>query len=494
MKKTHIWLLLILLLTLFLRTFRAADFLGFWFDQGRDALEIWNFTHGRRPPFLVGPTTGIEGIFLGPFYYYLITPPYLLGQGNPIYPAVWLALITTFAVFLLYKIGTDFFSPRVGLLAAFLYGFSHQFVNYNRWLSNPTALPLFSLLCIWILLHLIHQSKSLYLWPILGLALGLGLQLEAASAIFFLPATLLIIYVYRRHIHFSHKTLFLSSAFFGLTLVPQLAFDFRHDHLLLNSFQKFLLAEKSFRPQLSDLLRQRLLFYFEIFTNKFYFTYWAKILFVVSTPLLLLLTIIKRRLPLRPTLALFIWWLIPTLFLLFYHGNRGYVWDYYFTGAYPALVLLVAAIWHSLSRWHLGRLTVSCFLAIFIFHNLRAHLAFFSQPLPGYISLTPIVDAVDWIYRDATVSSQPFNVDVYVPPVIPYAYDYVFLWRGTTLFFTQPQTELTPRLYTLLEPDHEHPHLRAAWLVRQSTIGSIEVEQQVGPITIHRRHRFSLLP
>src|SRR3990172_6870138 len=120
--KHKVILIVILALSLFLRSFRTADFLGFWFDQGRDAKLVWDFLYGSHKPFLVGPTTGIEGIFLGPFYYYLITPFYWLGQGDPAYPALALGVITTAAVYMIYRIGRDFFSPAVGLLAAFLYG------------------------------------------------------------------------------------------------------------------------------------------------------------------------------------------------------------------------------------------------------------------------------------------------------------------------------------------------------------------------------------
>src|SRR3989339_1471952 len=83
-KMKKILLIAILALALFLRTYRVADFLGFWFDQGRDAKVVWDIWHSGKLT-LIGPTTGIEGIFLGPFYYYLITPAYILGGGNPVY-------------------------------------------------------------------------------------------------------------------------------------------------------------------------------------------------------------------------------------------------------------------------------------------------------------------------------------------------------------------------------------------------------------------------
>jgi len=92
---------LILSLAFFLRVYRIDQLLGFYYDQGRDALVIWDLIHNGKF-FLIGPTTGIEGVFRGPFYYYLITPFYWLGNGNPVWPSVFLSLTTVFASFLLY--------------------------------------------------------------------------------------------------------------------------------------------------------------------------------------------------------------------------------------------------------------------------------------------------------------------------------------------------------------------------------------------------------
>ncbi|MBI4157851.1 hypothetical protein HY502_03320, partial [Candidatus Woesebacteria bacterium] len=76
---------LLLISAFLLRVYRVGEILGFYFDQGRDALIIWDLWHSGKL-FLIGPTTGIAGIFRGPFYYYLIAPFYLLGGGDPVYP------------------------------------------------------------------------------------------------------------------------------------------------------------------------------------------------------------------------------------------------------------------------------------------------------------------------------------------------------------------------------------------------------------------------
>ncbi|PIS14569.1 hypothetical protein COT64_01910, partial [Candidatus Shapirobacteria bacterium CG09_land_8_20_14_0_10_39_12] len=92
-KPEHILLFVILFFAAFFRLYRLDQLLGFWYDQGRDALVIWDLIHYQKF-FLIGPVTGIEGIFLGPFYYYLLTPFYLIGRGNPVTAAAGLSWLT----------------------------------------------------------------------------------------------------------------------------------------------------------------------------------------------------------------------------------------------------------------------------------------------------------------------------------------------------------------------------------------------------------------
>lgn len=465
MKK--VLLALILVLALFLRIYRTSDFLGFWFDQGRDAKVVWDIWHSHKFT-LIGPTTGIEGIFLGPFYYYLITPAYILGGGNPVYPAVFLAFLNVIAIYFIYKLGEEYFGPNVGLLAAFITALSRQFVGYQRWLSNPTPLPLFAIIALYALLR--------RRWWIVGLCAGLSLQLEAASAIFFLPAIILIAFVHKK------KIPFIAIVFFVLTLLPQLVFNFRHQNILLHSFQRFLISEHSFQLNLGAYSK-RLGFYYTAFSDKYYISKRAMAIFAISLPVLFLL--IRRKLPAVPTNTLIIWWATPLVFLLFYHGNHDYIWDYYFTGVYPAFTILVSAIWIAVSRhvWA-GRWLTAIFITGLIFQNLSYHLTYFVQPSAGHVTLTPEVQAIDWIYQD--VGLTPFNIDVYVPPVIPHAYDYLFMWRGKSV---QPTQQLVSRLYTLAEPDPGQKQLLDLWMFKQAGLSSIEKTIIFGPITVQRRVR-----
>jgi hypothetical protein len=95
--------------------------------------------------------------------------------------------------------------------------------------------------------------------------------------------------------------------------------------------------------------------------------------------------------------------------------------------------------------------------------------------------------ALDFIYTNS--GGKDFNVDVYVPPVIPYAYNYLFKWYGGGKYNRLPLEENRSLLYTLYEVDSPHPERLEAWLARQKGIGKVEEKVQFGGITVERRTR-----
>src|SRR3989344_7995648 len=145
----YFFLSVILLGALFVRIYRLNDLLGFYYDQGRDALVIWKLWHEGKP-FLIGPVTGLSGIFLGPFYYYLIAPLYLIGKGDPVFPAFFLAFTTVLAQILLYILGWKMRSKVTGIVASIIGSFSYFFVLGGRWLSNPAPMYFLSMLLLWV--------------------------------------------------------------------------------------------------------------------------------------------------------------------------------------------------------------------------------------------------------------------------------------------------------------------------------------------------------
>jgi len=125
---------------------------------------------------------------------------------------------------------------------------------------------------------------------------------------------------------------------------------------------------------------------------------------------------------------------------------------------------------------------------VLIKNNLRAGV-----DGPTHITLGNQLQSVDWVFKDSAPRGE-FNVDVYVPPVIPYTYDYLFLWQGTKRCGDSLCNLVADRrvslLYTLYEVDPPHPERLEAWLKRQEGIGKVFDETRFGGIVVQRRMRY----
>ena len=168
-------LLGILALGAFLRLYRIGDYITFLGDEGRDVLVVWNILHGHLT--LLGPTSSVGGFFLGPIYYYFMTPFLWLFNYSPVGPAVMIALLGVVTIWLVYKIGSEFFHPFAGFVAALLYAISPLVIAYSRSSWNPNAMPIFTLLTLYIL-YKAMQKKSMKLFALTGFLFGIDMQLH----------------------------------------------------------------------------------------------------------------------------------------------------------------------------------------------------------------------------------------------------------------------------------------------------------------------------
>ncbi len=481
-KLEKILLIVILIGALFVRWYRLDNLLGFHYDQGRDALKIREFiTQGK--PFLVGPVTGLDGIYLGPLFYYLLAPFYWIGYGNPVIPTMFLGALQLVTILLLYRLGKSV-NTFAGLLAAFIYSFSQPLFWLNRWLSNPVPLLPCSMILMWSLFQ-ITKGKTKH-WITTSLAISASLQFEAASAIFFLPAVFIFL-IWQWKYKPNKRQLFIAILVFVLSLIPQIVFDFRHEHLLFRNFKKELIAEKSFSGSPAKVFNKRILFYRDAFGSKI-FAYDEKLI-AIGMPLVLLLMVItfkKWRSSLATTSLILL--LTPLTILFIFQGNHGNFYDYYLIGNFPIFILLLSICLGSIVKYHLGRL--AAILIIFLFIKSNYLIAYHSLTAgvdgPEHISLGNQKQAINWIYENA--DKQEFNIDVYVPPVIPKAYEYLFAWMGDNLK-KHPKEDLVPLLYTLYEVDPPHPERLEAWLIRQKGIGKVMETQRFGGITVEKRMR-----
>lgn len=493
-KLIYIILAIIILLAFGVRVWRADEILGFYFDQGRDAKVIWDFWHHNKF-FLIGPTTGIEGIFRGPWYYWLIAPFYFLGNGNPVWPAVFLASTTVAAIGLIYILGAMILNRTTGLVASFISSFSFYLVYSSRWFSNPTPMLIISMILVLSLFLIVNGRR--WAWILTGLMLGLAMQFGSAAELFYFPAVLIFTFwLFWRKDQRKNlpdiKIFLVAFCLLFITLLPQIIFDLRHGGILTNAVKVFLIEEKSFKLSFLEVIGVRFPFYFDVFNKELFLLHRNYGTFFGI--ILLLILFFKRQLILRNDkfLVLLILFVAPMLGMLFFQGNYGNVYDYYFTGYYLIFILVFSFLLGFSVKEYWGKLVMIIFLVLFWQVNLPSIKSYLESNTHGPLAifLGNQVEAVDWIYQDT--KERPFNVDVYVPPVISHAYDYLFLWRGTTKFNKTPVIDQQLLiLYTLYEQDPPHPERLEAWLKRQSGIGNVENEVRFGGITVQQRIRIN---
>ena len=183
--------------------------------------------------------------------------------------------------------------------------------------------------------------------------------------------------------------------------------------------------------------------------------------------------------------VLFFLFLAPFIGTLFFVSNLGGFYDYYFTGYYLIFILFFSTVFIKITQYKFGKYILLLFLLIFVYKNFVSYSSEYQKPInhAEIIAFKNQELAIDWIKNDVTGD---FNVDVYVPPVIPYAYDYLFLWKS--LGNQEKQAKL---LYTLYEVDPPHPERLNAWLARQEGIGNVVYEERFGGITVQRRERIN---
>ena len=482
-------LFLILVGAFFVRIYRIGTLLGFYYDQGRDALVIWDLWH-KGKFFLIGPTTGIEGVFRGPWYYWLIAPFYILGQGSPVAPSVFLSASTVAAIFLSYKMGEKLAGKWAGILAVLIGSFSYHLVLASRWLSNPTGMFLISMLFVGSLL-LVLEGKAWAWIAVAGLA-GLAMQFGSATEVFyFLAIAILAVYLFfqdRKKLP-DLKTIIFSLLAMGITVAPQVLFDLRHQGILRGTVSRFLFEEDSFKLSFWEIAKIRFPFYYDVFFSKLFPSFAkAKDAYALILGVLVFYNI-RTVLKDKRFVLLIILLLSPLAGMLFFQGNYGNVYDYYFTGYYLIFVIFFAAVLVLFSQTIIGKVIIIVFLFLFLKDNLPLVKNYIISSVDGptTIVLGNEKQVIDWIYEDA--DGDDFNTDVYVPPVIPYAYDYLFKWYGGIVHGKEPIEEQISLLYTIYEADPPHPDRLEAWLERQAGIGRVEEEAKFGGITVQRRSR-----
>jgi len=342
-------IIIVLIIAAFLRLYKISDYMTFLGDEGRDAL-VWLRMVYKGKFTLIGPTTSIGNMYLGPLYYYLMLPFFLLFGLSPVGPSVGVALFSLATIFLIWYVGREWFGELTGLLASFLYAISPVVIFYSRSSWNPNVMPFFSLMVVVGIWN--FWEKNNYFWlPIIGISLSfavqshyLGLLLIPLFCLFWVLALFRSrkLGLLKRFLFFSFLCLLI---FFVLTILPLVWFDIRHHFINSQAFLKFFSDRQetvNFRiykaiPKIWDIWQTVVIRL--VMAKDSSFGTVSSILLILG--LFFAIVRLRHKKEIKPLILILCWLFLGLLGL----GNyKQHIYDHYFGFLFPAPFLILAMI------------------------------------------------------------------------------------------------------------------------------------------------------
>lgn len=365
-KKEIIFLVLILLISAFLRLYRIGDYQTFLGDEGRDVLVAKGILEGDLT--LLGPRSSAGDFFMGPAYYYMITPFLWLFRYDPVGPAIMVALLSVVTTWLIYFVGKKWFNTLTGLFAAALYAVSPLVIAYSHSSWNPDVLPFFALLLLYLLFNAVQAKQGTKLFLFVGFLLGISIQLHyLALLLCFVAAVYTLVANWFLHkkpqwviIGKQYLLLFVG---FLLGLSPFIAFEIRHGFPNTQSIFKFIFSDSAqkgyaaggnFFTTIGDVFFRifgKLVFYFpspdryQLFSSPQLDLFR---LFVIVIAVVAVITFFRKTKN-KLVVLLLSFWLFFGVFLIGFYKKS--IYDYLFTFIFPLPFLLVGFFLSQFFQW-----------------------------------------------------------------------------------------------------------------------------------------------
>jgi hypothetical protein len=218
---------------------------------------------------LIGATTGLPGIFYGPWWYYLLTPFFIIFSGDPRGIVLSISLIGISIIILSFYFGKKVGGNSLGLILAVLVSVSGIMVSLSSQIWNPNIAPLFVIIILLILNKIFakNQKNKPLLYLFLGILLVLSIDIEIVYGILFSIGIVLAVLSIQRKFNLKSIAAFI---FGGLIiLVPRIIFEVRHQFLMTKALIAFFTTGNSSHnlPSIVSILISRINILFSQFAS-----------------------------------------------------------------------------------------------------------------------------------------------------------------------------------------------------------------------------------
>lgn len=177
--KVLVLISLLLALSIFLRFYQIDLKSHFGWDEVNNAWAAKNIIVNHEFPLVGFQAKGNSGIYIGPYYYYLITIIYYLIDLNPIASGIMAGITSIFTLLTLFYIVRKLFSANVALIAVFFNTVSLFAINFDRTQGPVNFIPSISLIIFFSLYKIITGNSKFVLWLVLAFGFSLHIHFTA---------------------------------------------------------------------------------------------------------------------------------------------------------------------------------------------------------------------------------------------------------------------------------------------------------------------------
>lgn len=469
----------------------SQGFFAFTYDQGRDLLVVAKMIYEGKLT-LIGATTGLQGIFYGPTWYYILAPLLYISDGNPQGVANFIgifAIVTIFSIYILLKYLTSntFISLSFTLIASM--SSSWMFAPTMIW--SPTIVTFLMVLYITLLQKIFTNAK-----PIHYITLGvINVLIGDGSAAFGAGMTITLLispFIFRKE--FFRKELLLTLIGIIIAASPRIIFDFKHNFLITRSLISYIHASKVYGQHETIINRiiQKLDLFWGIFSSAF-----ARdnkiigfmLIIIVILLLVLIFKITKLNILIKKDkLFYYLIFLLVTLFTAF-SIFPDTVWEYYLVGLPIIFLIILSKIFlvtkHDHKIWIVSRVI----LITFVMLN-------FNKDILSPYKITWLGDGATYrnpkLVMDYIANQNPHNYSfyAYTSSVFDYPFDYLLYWynRQGKIEISKEKQNL---MFLIIRDYSNNKYLKSGWYGDKTRDNTIIIDKKtfIGDILVEKHQR-----
>lgn len=421
------WLMgLILLIALFFRAYKLKEFYGFDHDEDLFSLIVKDIVvdHHLR---LIGQLTSIEGVFIGPLFYYLLIPFYVLFNMNPLSANVLTILISLSTIASIYFIWTKFFGKTTAIIGGLIYATSLGIVDFDRWVVPTQPTILWTVWYIYCLFALLKGEYKLAI-PISTVLIGLIWHIHLALLPLILPLFLAYFLSERKKI--SPRLLIVSILLFLIISGPFWLFEIKHNFLQSRSLfvnrsgvGAVIVGLDRFYKIIDSIIKV---------VNTTLFQDWSLPNYLVSVVALgtLILAVVKKYFSLKQTLLMVSYF---GAIIVVQMITTNQISEYYFSDLMILPILLVSVFLGGLAK---NKKFFWMIVMLIIFYPLINLMIFVNRPEPWH-RYKYKEQTIEYIKADVSENGYSCIAINYISrPGVDRGFRYLLWWKGLKLVTT----------------------------------------------------------